>query len=217
MAIAAVQSGDTGASQITSGTAFSLGSNPKVGSHVLMYVYTAAGTTTVTSTFGGTWVKQGSVTNADGFMDFWDILVTSTGSSSITVTSVSANAYASQYVEWSGVGSFVSLLSQSGTSTTPNPSFTTPVVGQLLTCSIMAATSGGTGVPGAPWTAWNQDIWVPANKVGTAYQVTTSSSTQTATWTGFTSTAWNAVGGVYSPTLYKSLVVTQAVQRAATR
>ncbi len=203
MAISAspVQTCDSGASALlASGASFGFASNVTAGNSLVLCIVTISANSGDISTVtgcGGTWHKGTAHSGAPNLdQEIWYCVGATGGSKAITVTSTSSSSYAAQCSEWSGVGSFVSAATGSGTSTSASLTLSPGVTGDL--CVVALQGGGWTVSPSSPWADYNAGRFVSAHGADVAWQVTASSSAVTATWTQ-PSGAWETVGIIMSP------------------
>ncbi len=210
-----VQAGDSGASQISSGSACSPfgrdgagGSNVTVSNKVLLFIYTSPGgpVTGVTSSIG-TFSYLGSIDTKDidnpigsGLTDveIWACQNATSAAKTVTVSTTGAVNYTASAYEIANAASLTFFGSNSGTSgTSATLAFTGLAIGALC----VALTDNGDAVSTAPagWTSYNGSggQWQYGNGIDTAY-INATASSMTATWT-MPSQVWYTIGAVATP------------------
>lgn len=204
MAIALVNSGDSGVTAIASGSAATvLPSNSVIGNTVIVGVQVQSTTLTLflsgmTSTMG-TPVFLGRIRVQAGEygIEVWKIPVTAAGTT-ITATDSSGAKYSAVALQWSGVGSVAFPGSNSATTGTSVSQTITPLTSKDAIVVIALSGNPMTASPSSPWSNYNAGTWTAANGLGCAYQVVSSTANVTATWTQLTQD-WETLGVILSP------------------
>lgn len=186
----------------SSGTAYNVfSSNTTIGNGVLVAVCDFGGagdTVTALTSSIGTFVFIGrSNTVATLAIEFWYCASATGAAQSITVTLASSPAWTACAQEWSSAFSAAgSVNATTGTSTTPSASVT-PAAGQLAVVGCFAGNKI-TANPTTPWvhdtasTYWNGGSGFPG--AGLAYQIASSGSTLTASWSQSASGGYDGLG-----------------------
>lgn len=202
MAATLVQSGDSGAALVGSGSpANVLPANATVGNCVAVLIATNSTATqsisSVTSSIG-TFTLLGRFQNSGvTTLELWTCLAATGAARAITVT-VGTGEWTAQATEWSGITALSSIVTASGSGTSSSGTLTAVKIGDAL---LMGAACGLAlnSLPGSPWTSYNAGYWTGGNGVDSAYQIASGLTGQTATW-GQSSTTWETVGAVLEST-----------------
>lgn len=195
-----IQSANSGASSVPSGTAWNLGQNPAAGNAVLMLVNGPVGSQNVSSVtgLGATWnAVQAKISEGGGDSLRWFLGTGCSGSTkAITVNGVNYQAAA---FEVSGVVSVSDGGNAGTTSISPALTVSGLASGYMVFVS-MSNDAAGTlsAAPTSPWTVYTGGWLTSNNGQEIAYQTTTSPAAQTATWAQG-SHAWQALGAVLIP------------------
>lgn len=192
-----------------------------------------AGSPSITSvTGGGTWAKAiaSAWTVQDADQECWFLQSATGGSITVTITLSSACASTGMtgwLAESSGIGGIDGIpASATGNGfTADSPSLTPSVPGDLVIMFEALQNGPGTGLPGSPWTNDNTLAWfggTPGAQIEfpISYQIATSTSTQSTTWTQTSGGNWNGLGVAFLPTAFSGLpglplIVGQSVKRGS--
>jgi hypothetical protein len=191
-----VQSTSSGGFRQASGVSFSMGSNVTPGNALALCASVDQGGTglSAVSGLGAAWngpvskVQKGS---GAAHIEWW-IGIGCTGLAAITITTNAAQGYWGYGFEVSGLGSYLTGGISSGTSA-PTLTFTGLSGGDLILAG--AATQTVSGSPTSPWTNL---LWNAGQTLNVAYQITSGSSNQTATYTTSAGN-WGMAGLILSP------------------
>ena len=205
MALAAVQSGDTGVSLVNSGSAGTiLPGNTTIANTVVLAIVSAGGVAgdvlSVSSSIGTfTRVVAAGVTGHAFSTEYWTGTATA-AHATVTVTTTSGAQWAAQAVEVSGsIGSVTNPTSVTGTSaTTYSLPFSGLAAGQMVFGFLNTLGNYNNSAPASPFTDYNAGAFTAANGLGVAYQVVAATSV-TATWVGAALAAFAIVGVILTP------------------
>jgi hypothetical protein len=216
--IAVVQSGDTGATYISSGSAGTvLTATATLGNCVVLNI-TAAGSDPVISVTSpmGTFVRMSAVNNGvDVAIEQWVCSNVTGSGNAVTVTNAGVN-WTCQATEFSGVKLVAAGPSNGGTSTSPSSgTISIPWGGAAV---VLMDDNGVTSAnPASPWVDAAGRYYAVGESITAAYTLTSGS--QTATATIGTSAQWTTISVLLYSVLPHppNLIKTQAVQRASSR
>ena len=189
MALAIVQSGDTGVSPVNSGTpAQVLPGVVTVGNCVAVAIITSSSVASVTAEMGA-FVRVNQHTMPLTEMEWWVCLDATGNNYAIYVTTAGSQQWSAAGFEVSGgVGTATTGGTASGSSTAPALTIANTVGNVVL---VGANGEGTITPPSSPWTGTVMSGTL--NTVATAYQVTTSSSV-TATFALSPTGSWRTLG-----------------------
>ena len=192
MAISFVQWSDSGASTIASGSAATIfTSNSTVGNTVVAMVEARTNSlpTSVTSPMG-TFTQIGAGYGFGGYsITYWVCTNVTSASRTITAT-IAGFSYQALGIEFSGTG----IAAVSGGINSGSSSTASITISPISTGDVLIASVGNFSSPTPPSSPWiNYTGSSPINN-SVEYQITTSTSSQTATWTSGLSTNWFAEG-----------------------
>jgi hypothetical protein len=203
--IAVVQQGDTGG-LVNSGSAGTvLSTNPTIGHTIALGVVSASTNADDLNTPVGicsSWTRvNDNAYMGTGDIGWWTGTVTS-ASTSVTITSASANQWGAQATEISGtVGTIASGGTLNGTGVTTALTMSGLSSGYLIFALANSNYNFDTSNPTSPWVDYNTGLFVITNGLDTAYQLTTSSTSQTATWVGGSTAYWQIAGLIIEPSI----------------
>lgn len=171
-----------------------MGSSVTAGSYVAMLVDCILNSWSVSSVtgLGGTWAKINRQTNTGGAAIEWWVGAGCTGGTAITPTC--SGSYQAVAFEVDGAGASSDGGSANASSTSPSLTISGLAANDAI---FVMAYNGSNGAfsspPSSPWSTYTADWAVLGSGIGIAYQVTSGTSNQTATWTQ-ANQQWGASG-----------------------
>jgi hypothetical protein len=198
------QTCDNGGGAINSGVAWNMTQNTGAGRVVVTCIRVRGNDTVASVTgLGASWSKINAVQcgGSAKFIEMWIGTGTTGGSKAITTTMTGGSQYSAWAIE---LGSIATVIS-GGTAKATNTGTPALTIGGLadgdmviavVSCS--ALLSGGPTTP--PWTVYNQGGYKPVGGTeDVAYQLTTSSASQTPSWGNSSNGSWGVAAAILTP------------------
>ena len=196
MAISVVQKGDTGGATSSGSAGTVLPANATIGNTVTLCVVNNATTGSVTpSGMCSTWtLKSTQVLSIATVLTFTGVVTSAVRT--VTVTNSAGSTWDAVCIEASGVGS--SLTAGTASGSTANPSLAIASTAAQMVVAISAVPGAFSAGPSTPWVDYNAGAFLVADGQDVAYNIITSGTSTTVTWTA-TAQSWAIAAVILVP------------------